>query len=264
MLHSMDSRVSQSPEGALEELRREGGPWDATVPHRKIDAATHDAVEWTVLSRELTARLDAILSVPSRDRARGFVAPDHEQAVRAWTTVLARPSERVDGPDRRAALATTVLRIGLDGRLDRVDDGVDGGLGEGGAADDASAQQATGDAAATAAAPSDSEDVRAATATSAFAATRVPARHDGASPDQAEGRGEQGRGTAESTFRDDARTNERLAAVRRRMATRRAADGSPLDRMALFRRRGVRRALQRLLIVAAIIGATAVVSLLMT
>jgi hypothetical protein len=236
--------MEEAAQGISDDGRRERARRVATGRCAAIDARADEEVDLAVLSRNVAARLDSVLAARSPTQLAVHVRAEREHAVRAWSTVVAGPG---DASSRRDALATTVLRIGSGGGLDAVDGAEAQGV----------------DAVETA--PSPEPSTRTVRERANDTSNVVSAQPDDAPPSvQLEARVERGRGTAEPGVRDDAHTNERLAAVRRRMATRRAADGSPLDRMALFRRRGVRRALQRLLIVAAIIGATAVVSLLVT
>ena len=103
--------------GVMDERAREGR---RTIDRPAGDDVTRQqGVELVAVLRGVAARLDAILEQPGEPRT-GVAASDTE-AVEAWSAVMTRRQTATDPSARRAALATTVLRIGADGSMDVVD-----------------------------------------------------------------------------------------------------------------------------------------------
>lgn len=86
-------------------------------------------VDLAALARRIELRLDEILDLRSIDERRNAAELERDRAVRAWSSALSRGARAGDIALRRAALATTVLRIrgnrhgganrGLGGATDR-------------------------------------------------------------------------------------------------------------------------------------------------
>jgi hypothetical protein len=184
----------------------------ASTRRRAIDADADVAVDLAALSRNVAARLDAVLASPSAGRADSAHDDDHERAVHAWSRALARPGANEVDRTRQEALATTVLRDVRPGWTI-----VDGSA-------HAPREVAGGDV------PSSP-------------VVAAPAR------EATEGR------------RDPDLVEKRLRETRRRLATRHAVDGGS-ERGAV--RSWGRPTIRRLLIAAAIIGASVFVAILAT
>jgi hypothetical protein len=87
-------------------------------------AGTVEDVDLSAVLRGVADRIDAVFAAgaPAAGR-RGRADQAHdEDAVAAWSSVVGTGTTSGDERARRAALATTVLRIGADGSLDVVGD----------------------------------------------------------------------------------------------------------------------------------------------
>jgi len=268
----MDKDATQSRIGRVDAHPAVTAGADARAGRAATDGAVTHQTDMRNVLRAIAARIDVILD---ETVAEGGDPEASGQASETWSPVV-RTRATDDASDvRRQALATTVLRISADGRVDvdeRIGDAIDD-------VDPGAAERAAEDA-----------DRDAAEGASARAAERR-----GAIDRQPEVDGSRAQRTEVSTPRparpapvrdwtsgalelvapaatDRSGVEERMRVVRQRLATRRTGatvarvdDPSPRDRrtrISAWRRTDARILIRRLLIGLTIVGASAIVSLL--
>ena len=244
----MDERATHSLTGPVDAHPAVSARAPIRAERTAIDgegAVVHDEADLTKLLKAIAARIDTVLDAKV---AAGAEPEGRHRAARAWSSVVGKRATDATPDLRRHALATTVLRISADGRLD-IDDR-ERAAGEDAADPDA----AVPDAADQNATDQDATD-QDAESHAASVRLGVSRLDETAPPDRPD-------------------VEDRLRVVRERLATRHASatearPASPGARVGSARspswRRGEMRTLvQRLLIGLAIVGASAVVSILIT
>lgn len=245
MLGAMDERAPRSLPTLLDHRsgkgRRRDGRRRAT-----IDASDGpDAVDFADVLRGVAARLDAILGDGA---ATTDLGSDRHEAIDAWSSAIV-PSEGEGSQEaRRRALATTVLKINASGSLDIVEE------------DEAETSEEADEATANA------ESAKAAEAAETLegtAAEDVIGSNGAGTPLQTEERRPEA--AAQVVVRD---VDERLRSARERLERRRAVAARIEEPRFPPRWRRIdvdlRKLGQRLLVGLVIVGASAVVSLLVT
>ncbi len=249
----MDERVSQLGPGFADSGGSDRAERRVAGPRRAIDASRNAAgVDFAALSRGLAERLDEILDERAAARRDDAWTQAHEQAVRAWSDLVAKGVVD-DGVElRRQALSTTVLRMGSNGAVDVVE-----------TPDHASDEPP--------AAPAKAIDAPARTSEDDRENDREDDRGDDRGDDREAAMPSRAASTTEveASAAADSRAarpvDQRLRAARQRLQMRQAAAVQDQRRPVRFWRRIDARAwLQRLLVGGAIVAASALVSLLVT
>jgi len=233
----MDERATHTPTGTVDAHPAVSVEMRNRAQRTSIDGAgQHDTTDLSKVLQAIAARIDVVLD---EKVAAGAEPEGRRRAARAWSSVVGKRTAEDTSELRRHALATTVLRISADGRLDIDDRERD-----------------------------DRERVDRRREVSEVV-SKTKARTETA----AESRDTVSASSApEATARSD--VEGRLRAARERLEARRAstadaqveASGQRARRVRFpaLRRNEMRTVVQRLLIGLAIVGASAVVSILVT
>ena len=239
----MDKRATHRSTGTLGAPQKLASEASDRTGRTVIDGAGHeDASVLGPLLRAIAVRLDVVLD---EKVASGAEPEGRHRAARAWSSVVGRPASDETAGLRRQALNTTVLRISADG-----------GTYVGGSVDDASAEaiddrSMRSDATATTVAPVDLAEPVEPVGNERYAISEPPM----------------------SVAPERSGVEDRLRTVRERLATRRASTSAspraarsvrPSVWPSMWQRTDVRTLIQRLLIGLTIVGASAVVSILVT
>jgi len=253
----MDERATHTPTGTVDAHPAVSVEMRNRAQRRSIDGAgQHDTTDLTKVLQAIAARIDVVLD---EKVAAGAEPEGRHRAARAWSSVVGKRTAEDTSELRRHALATTVLRISADGRLD-IDDREpdererdereqDEREHADGKHDDGKHEDRT-------------RDVGEVVAKARTETETEPESHDAVSA------------SSVPTPTDRSDVEARLRAARERLESRRAstaagqaqASGSRARRARrpALRRNEVRTVVQRVLIGLAIVGASAVVSILVT
>lgn len=271
MLRVMDKFEAHRPTGTMDAHAAAFAEARAPAGGPSIDGPGHvDSADLKSVLQAIAARIDVVLDekLAARPESDG-----QHRAVQAWSTVVGKRSRDVSSDLRRRALATTVLRISADGRLD-LDDG----------------RQEIADADADAA-NADSE-TEAETEAETGAETGAESQRE---PDQEDDAARSGAKVVDAAkparavvvpvsdvttespspaSADRSDIENRLRTVRKRLAARHArTSAARVDpvrprasriRRPVWRKTEIHTLVQRLLIVLAVVGASAVVSILVS